>query len=494
MIGLGLVIASAATVHCAGLASHGDCLDYNTCEGIHGEGGADGDGGGDGGPILPPTCDITKDVKDSPDCVDDGVGIFVSPTGKPGAAGSKADPLRDISEAVSKAATRNLPRVYVCEGTYDKAVAISQGVSIFGGLSCAWAVKPEARPKLAPSTGIALKIASVAVPVVVADLEIVGSSDETKPGDSAIAVFVSQSKDVTFRRTTITAGPGRTGAKGATASNYTGATATKGNNANAGNGGAELTCACLDGKTSSKGGRGGTVGGAAIFPSSGGATPAVGASNSGTSGSDTCTPGKVGADGVASTGGNASPRAGTLASSGWDAAQLGTAGDSGNPGQGGGGGGGINDSSQGGSGGGCGGCGGAGGAPGANGGSSFALLSFESTVVISASTLTTAAAGAGGAGGPGQDGQAGGGTGLGACQGGTGGIGAGGSGGGGGAGGHSVTVAFVGTEPRLENTTATPGAKGARGLGGAGGQGGGNAGAEGSPGPEGQSAERLALQ
>ena len=440
--------------------------------------------------VIPPGCNLTKSPKESPECVSDGVGVFVSPTGKDGAAGTKAEPLKSIAEAV----TRGLPRVYVCEGTYEVPVAITAPIAIFGGLSCEWA-SSDARPKLAPPKGVALKVANVPGPVLVEDVDITASADALAAGDSAIGVFVSESVNVALRRVSITAGPGIEGARGAgPKSNYNGDKATVGNKAQAGLGGDEVACACLDGKTSSTGGRGGKVSGGESSPTSGSATPAVGGVNAGNNGNGNCVAGTNGAQGLATSAGAGSPNSGTLTVSGWDSSKIGAPGAAGNPGQGGGGGGGRVDAIVGGGGGGCGGCGGAGAQPGTNGGSSFALLVFESTVSVEGGALIAGSGGRGGEGGAGQDGQGGGdpGTSL-SCNGGSGGAGAGGSGGGGGAGGHSVPIGYVGNEPTVNGATLKPDAKGSGGSGGEGGKGPGIAGTKGSAGPEGKSQNTLSL-
>ena len=170
-----------------------DCVETRSCE--------LSDGGTDGGPdvVAPPGCDLTKSPKDSTACLDDTVGVFVAPTGDDGATGKKGAPLRSVAKGVETAAARGLPRVYVCEGTYDANVEIKTSVAIFGGLTCAWAPSDVARPKLAPPKGIALRVSKVSGAVLVEDLEIVGSADANAPGDSAIAAFVSGSQDVKFR-------------------------------------------------------------------------------------------------------------------------------------------------------------------------------------------------------------------------------------------------------------------------------------------------------
>lgn len=473
---VGVASASCASTTCGG---EGTC-DPATTPGVDGgpEGSAD--------VVAPPNCDLTKGLKDSPACVDDSVGVFVSPNGDDGATGGKAAPVKSITKGVELAASRGLPRVYVCEGTYDNAVEIKAPLGVYGGLTCAWGPSDTARPKLAPPKGIALRVTKVTGAVDIENLDVVASADTNTPGDSAIAAFASESTNVTFRRVTLSAGPATTGAPGLGASNYS-AAAKQG--IDAANGGTAVTCACLDGKTSSVGGKGGAIG---LDGDPGSATPPVGTANAGLGGG-VCNPGTVGANGQAGPSGTAGSVSGALTKLGWVAAVRGTDASSAGPGQGGGGGGGR-VGLAGGGGGACGGCGGAGGRTGAAGGSSFAILSFQSTVVVEGGTLSTAAGGTGGTGGPGEDGQAGATlAGAGACNGGLGGNGAGGSGGGGGAGGHSVPIAFIGTEPKATGASMTPGAKGAKGPGGTAGAGPGNPGAGGTPGPEGKSQNTLAL-
>lgn len=468
-----------------------DCISSRTCS-YSDEGGTTTDGGGadaDSGVVVPPGCDLTKDPKDAPACIDNGVGIFVAPTGNDSSSGSKELPVKTIGKGVQLAASRGLPRVYVCEGTYDSAVEIKSAVGIHGGLSCAWQFT-GAKPKIAPPTGPAVRVTKVSGAVVIADVEAFGSADANVPGDSAIGAFVSESTDVTFRGTTLSTGNAVAGAKGTARSNYSTA-APAGNPANGAAAGSGPPCTCADG-TSSKGGNGAAGNGADV--SAGSSMPAVGSANSGFSNLTTCGDGTVGAGGAANAAGAGPTVSGKLSAAGWSSASTVVNAPNGNPAQGGGGGGAKTQSgTNAGGGGGCGGCGGAGGTSGQNGGSSFALVSFNSGVVINGGALIAGAAGNGGDGGEGQAGQAGGALGTGACNGGPGGSGAGGSGGGGGAGGHSVAVAFVGTEPRVTGATLTSGVKGSGGAGGLPGAGPGNAGATGTGGPEGKAQNSLAL-
>jgi hypothetical protein len=476
LIGIGFIVAGAGCP-----ASVPALCDNGACE--PGDGGSDVDGGG-ADVVAPLGCDLTKPPKDSPACIDDAEGVFVAPSGDDGATGKKSSPVKTIAKGLELAASKGVPRVYVSEGTYEAAAEIKAPVSVYGGLSSAWAYT-GAKPKLAPAKGVALRVTKVTGAVIVEDLEVVGSADASKSGDSAIAAFVSESTNVTFRNLTLSAGPGTDGAKGVGASNYS-AAAKQG--IDSVNGGTAVTCACLDGTTSSVGGKGGAIG---ADGDAGSATPTVGTANGGLGGG-VCNPGTIGTNGQAGASGTGATRPGSVTNQGWLAADDVTTTSNGNPGQGGGGGGGR-VGLAGGGGGGCGGCGGAGGKAGGAGGSSFALLSFQSAVVVDGGTLKTSTGGTGGTGGTGQDGQAGGTPGTGACNGGPGGNGAGGSGGGGGAGGHSVPIAFVGAEPQATGAAVTPGTKGGLGAGGQPGAGPGTIGTAGTSGPDGKAQNTLAL-
>lgn len=441
----------------------------------------------------PVGCDLSVPLKDSPACVEDSVGVFVSASGDDSALGTKAAPVASIARGLAIAAQRGLRRVYVCEGTYDAGIEIDTPIDVHGGLSCAWS-STGAKPKLTPPAGaIGVRVRNVGAPIVIADLEVRVAADG-EPGASAIAAFVSESIDVTFRNVTLAAGDGTGGEDGSARSNHAAAPTPGGSPAFfSTSGGAGPSCSCVDG-TSSQGGTGASSTGAGV--SSGKATPPVGGDNAGRTASQ-CTNGGQGADGVAGVA-EGPLAAGVLTAEGWSPvpASLGSAAN-GAPGQGGGGGGAKynGDSGSPAGGGGCGGCGGAGGGFGQSGGSSFALLSFHSVIRVEGGELTTSVGGSGGGGGPGEDGQPGaaGGQGRSACKGGDGGSGAGGAGGGGGAGGHSVPVAFVGHLPTVSGAKLTPGVGGVGGAGGAGGESPGNAGTAGEAGPAGKAQASLAL-
>jgi len=103
------------------------------------DGWADVSGGLDDGcecPIL--------SEHDTPDGVDrncDGVdgdagdAVFVSSLGRPGAAGTREDPLASVGEAVDLATATGRGQVYVAGGVYDEDVELAGGVSLYGGFT-----------------------------------------------------------------------------------------------------------------------------------------------------------------------------------------------------------------------------------------------------------------------------------------------------------------------------------------------------------------------
>jgi len=479
-------VTLVALVNCGVFGSTpADCIDLGTCPGQGGDASTDGSlDGAQPDAVVPTGCDLLVEPKDSPPCVTDAVGVFVSPTGNDKGEGTRAAPFKTIGRAVNRAGKR---RVYVCEGDYNENLVITKPTEIYGGFACT-DFKHETRVvKVMPATSPAVAITGVTSAVRITDLEIVGTAEKDKAGASAIAVFASGASDVLFTRTVLGAGPGNDGEAGGTDANYTGL-APAGINSNAAAGGAGGVNACTD-TSSSKGGNGGTAT-PATNSTPGEADPVVGIDNSGANGGN-CTAGGGGENGAPREGGTGSIEHGKLEAAGFKTDATGSPGKSGNPGQGGGGGGYNSNFPVGGGGGGAGGCGGGGGRGGRTGGSSFALLSFQSTVAFEAGELSSGKGGKGGKGGAGGNGQAGGVPGAGAkCSGGTGGEGAGGSGGGGGGGGHSMPIAYVGAAPTLRSNMPSlkAGAPGEGGLGGGPGAGPGTPGNDGTAGDPGTAA------
>jgi hypothetical protein len=434
--------------------------------------------GGGGQDSAPPGCDPTKDPKDSPKCVDDSFGVFVSASAANDTGdGTKAHPVQKIATALGKAnATKS--RVYICEGTYAEHVAITSAVSLYAGFSCADWSYTGTKAKVSPTdAGYALSVANVASAVAIEDLAFT-SLPGTAAAPSSITAFVSGSPSVTLRRALLTAGAGFKGKDASGAVTGTPTPADLNGNVGVGNAeGAAKSCTCSSGGTS-KGAKGGTGGAAPTGGDNGETAIAPPSPPTATGAGGTvidCTNGtasaKPGSAAPAAASASSPATVGTLDTAGWTPTAGATA-PSGIPGQGGGGGGGQTVGAGGG--GGCGGCGGGGGAGGAGGGASIALVAVSAPVNLVACQLASANAGSGGIGTAGAAGQNGGlhGTSVSACNGGNGGNGGAGGAGAGGSGGVSIGVLYKGATPVLDTptqgaiTTGTLGTAGAGGIAG----------------------------
>jgi len=467
IFGLSAVVGTTALVMACSVGT--DC-DFGLCAGVavgsEGGGGEGGvDTGTDAGPVVPPGCKPELDPKDSAPCVVDTYGIFVdAAAGLDTNPGTKAAPVKTFAAALAKIG--NLPRIYVCEGTYAEHVKLTRGVSIFGGFACGGWSYSGAKARIVPNdVGFALHVASVTNPVVLADLEIVAQPG-TKMVPSSIAMFVSRSTNVTARRLSVRAGVGFGGSPGTPAKPAEPGTTTSASiNGNAGTstfGGLQNVCTCSTGSTTT-GGKGGDLGSLDPNGANGapGYVPPMGGTGSGQTRA-TCE-----ASGAAAQPGSDAPAAadaiapllGTIDEKGWTTGG-GDSGKNGTPGQGGGGGGSRTTGSAlqvgGGGGGACGGCGGGGGGGGSAGGSSIAVASFESNAKFEASAFASDDAGNGGAGAPGEDGIFGGNNGTAggsACAGASGGKGGKGGAGAGGSGGISAGLLHKGTAPVVDAET-----------------------------------------
>jgi hypothetical protein len=468
----------------------------------------------------PDGCDADADPKDAPKCVVDAYGVFVAPGGS--GDGSKASPLGSIQQALGLAASRGVPRVYVCDGEYDERVTLERTIDLFGGFRCEdWTPSPT-RPRVHPSSpGYALFVKSLRLEdgqLTVEHLDF-ESAPGKSPGESSVGAFVLTSADVAFRDDRIAAGAGVPASPPEAApSNYAAGANLTGNrvsepSSNAGAPAAINTCVAYGSSTGGAGGNGGDfdahpdghdgVPGTTKPEYPAGTGTGLGGPGAKTNPPGGCGVGTPGGGGAAQLGGKAATAPGAISDTGWT---PGNGGDGlpGNPGQGGGGGGGtrISLGGAGGGGGGAGGCGGSGGRGGAGGGGSIALLIASSKVAIDGSELYAGDGGRGADGLEGEQGQPGGaslvdGAGTNACAGTGGGPGAGGSGGAGGAGGVSIGVAFAGSAPVVDGAPVpahadtlgavkklgTPGARGGRGAAGKIAPGGG---AEAKPGNEGE--------
>jgi hypothetical protein len=554
-VGAGLLSTLALAAYGCGQTSSGSCEDTATCAATDSGGdhtapdadaapeaegaldaGVDAADAGDG--FDGHACDPTKTPAQDPCVISDMYGVFVSPTGRSGAAGTMSDPFSRVADAIA-AATGESDRVLACAGSYDEALtlgssspqdagsidlqdaeseaaqeeaAFSGGVTLFGGLDCAngWQYT-GAKAILAPMTrGAALTVKGLAVGLTFEDFGF-HAVPATESGESSIAVFASGSAapGLVLIRCELVAGAGQPGTDATAVMGFdAGAPPGQPGTANGGGGNAPNTCGGV--AMASVGGAGGQPGAAGGDGQDG--TP--GPSNKGTEADCGGGNGSVGVGGGAGAGASSWAAFGQ---NGW-VTTWGASGGPGAVGQGGGGGGSV-DNSGGGAGGGAGGCGGAGGAPGTGGGSSVALLVYQSSVDLEQCSITTDNAGRGGNGATGEIGELGGTKGLvvagTGCAGGKGGSGGSGGGGGGGAGGLSVGVLWSGTAPTIDGSpvgqavaadaggttgtlsqvnVGTAGAAGMHGSGGAAVTPGANAGTDGTDGKPGAAAAVMEVQ
>jgi hypothetical protein len=481
MFGLGALVGTTALVMAC---SVGNDFDFGLCAGPPAGGdGGDGNVDGEGGVKPPEGCDDKADPKDSPRCVASDFGIFVSPDGKPDAAGTKEAPVNTIAAGLSKIGA--FRRIYVCEGTYAERVVLKAAVSLYGGFSCADWTHTGVKPLVGNAEpGYALDVQSVAGAFEIADLEFAAASGTEAAPNSVAARFVGTAGAV-LRRVKLSAkdgAPGKSGDAGADGNTvkHTDFTGTinpfdpAGSPGSAGQLGPGKTCKCPNAPAADSTTAGASGGAAPTGAGSKGDPSALPptAANDGAGGAASAPncgvgdgTGHNGADRAQAGSGGVPTRLGALESNNWKP-QAGGDGSTGLPGQGGGGG--SGQSTGAGSGGACGGCGGFGGKAGGGAGASIALLAISSPVRFTGEFLT----GAGGRGGDGGDGGGGGDGGFGGvrttgngCNGGDGGKGGKGGAGSGGAGGLSVGVLSSGDKPTTDGSTFTLGKAGDGGDG-----------------------------
>jgi hypothetical protein len=489
-VGLAFVLAVGG---CDGFWSHRaeDCELLVTCEHFY----PSGTGGGTPAGCVP---------SENAEAVADACGVFVSASGNDESAGTKAEPVKTLKEAIERAAEQG-SAVYACAEEFAEVAEIPAGTGMFGGLDCTngwrW-IGEMAKTVVAPDEeGVALKVMRGEGPARIEDVS-ARAADAQAAGGSSIAVLVDGAT-AELARCELVAGNGADGAEGEDAPSEAPAQASPGNaGTNACSdldgsgapderlpGGAQVENAC--GGALSIGGEGGA--GRVNNGGSGqvGEPGALGAASSGepATGAWSCAAGGTGQggdNGVPGDAGLAARGLGTLTSSGY-AGVSGGAGGAGKPGQGGGGGGGakggaaicpgaMSGAGASGGSGGPGGCGGLPGQGGGAGGASIALASVEGKVTLKDCALKAGNGGKGGAGGdlqPGGSGGLGGVGGMGvggskhACAGGQGGQGGNGGPGGGGLGGPSLAIAYRGEAVKQEGrTTLQPGTPGAGGPGG----------------------------
>ncbi len=404
----------------------------------------------------PATTDDPDNAFVDADCdgIDGQISIawFVATDGADTDPGTYQLPFRTIGHALGAASAGE--HIYISDGTYNEAVTLKNGVSMWGGFSRTnnWERSTSYTVTihntiLTSGSLVGVSGSGVSAPTVVGDLSITtGSTNQV--GASNYALYCSGCTGLELWGLTIVsgaAGPGADGTVGGVGSNGSGGT---GGNPGCcdcsswGTGGGGGASAC--GRAGGTGGHGGddcACAGQVGYAGTGGTAGGAGGSGGTTGG--TGSNGNVGATGSIGTHG-AGGSGGVVSGNYWvgEGGDVGDVGDDGNGGGGGGGGGGqggfwVDDGAgNGGGGGGGGGCGGTSGTGGTAGGGSFGLFLVGcSGIALIDNDITSGNGGNGGVGRSGGSGGSGGtgGSGAGTC---TGEVGRGGNGGGGGGGGQ----------------------------------------------------------
>ncbi|WP_438018930.1 hypothetical protein WMF18_07540 [Sorangium sp. So ce315] len=440
----------------------------------------------------------------------DTCGVFVSPQGMPGGAGTTGEPLASLQEAIQRAQDGGKGIIYACAGEFNETVLVNGSVTVFGGLDCEdgwkWGKEGKETALTAGPGEVPLTVRPGNGTVRIEDLKVrAAASDPTADGQSSIAM-ITDGGTVELFRCELEAQDAADGFAGAELRASPrdekapdGSQGTGGKGACSVQGNTVITDAPLphdcgtpdDPSDDSIGGQGGS-GLATVWAPGDPGDPTRNFSPSGT----THPNGGTRVDGVCSMSDAVAGADGSPGGNGPNAAGIGSISETGYTGvsgalglkgttaQGGGGGAGAlggtarcmgfpgTGGASGGNGG-SGGCGGQGGNGGHFGGSSIALISLDATLVFAEVVLKM---GNGGNGGDGESGQRGGGGGDGGdggdgganvsdlspgCKGGRGGKGGDGGHGGGGLGGHSLGIAYLGKAPPstglIEVTLGDPG-------------------------------------
>jgi hypothetical protein len=421
-----------------GGAEAADAADASDAAGADGAEG-DGDVAGDAEAGCVPTgaADLPDDAFVDANC--DGIdgdraqAIFVAVTGSDANAGTMQAPMRTVAAGLAAAQAGTKPAVYVSEGTYDGALTLLSGVSIYGGYSLdhGWARSAAYTTKISSSAVVNGRIVAVEGQNVTASTTLdrlsLETADATSPGVSTYAMHCTNCTGVTLKNSHLVAGAGGPGLAGAPgAMGMSGVNGSFGANGSCDSGagpggiGGALLCDGVD----VSGGRGGDGGPEAASAQSGtnGGVGFNGAASGGPGGpgcnvgfGQSCagSPGGSGSNGSPASGAGTDGPGGNggVVSAGYWLVGSGGPGLMGSHGRGGGGGGGGGNQSgfslddgggNGGGGGGSGGCGGRLATGGGAGGSSFGLFLEGSTgFVMSGNTIVGGTGGGGGAGGTG---------------------------------------------------------------------------------------------
>nr|UXE44893.1 hypothetical protein Hi04_10k_c3883_00002 [uncultured bacterium] len=192
------VLAGSAMVECS---NNGDMCDGGNCV----DSGVPSVSGGG--------CDSSKSAAQGGCAVDDTDGFFVSPNGADTNAGTKLAPFKTIGAGITAASGAALkPNVYICEGAYHENLVIKgapAGVALHGGFDCASWAQANKTSTISPtwiSGQPSQWVLHVDAAAALVEGLLLNAADATDPGASSVAVFVTGSPGMTFRRATVIGG------------------------------------------------------------------------------------------------------------------------------------------------------------------------------------------------------------------------------------------------------------------------------------------------
>jgi hypothetical protein len=167
-------------------------------------------GNPDGGTITP----VPPPEKTKEDELTEAFGVFVSVTGTPDGAGTRAAPVSTIAKGI-KLGKQAKKRVFVCAGTYTEALTVEDGVSILANLDCS---APQwkyglAHAVLASPTSPAITARDISTATRIDGLDVVAPAG-TAEKPSSIALLAVGSAGLTLADGKLESGAGLKGLDG----------------------------------------------------------------------------------------------------------------------------------------------------------------------------------------------------------------------------------------------------------------------------------------
>ncbi|MBX3201028.1 MAG: hypothetical protein KF894_23005, partial [Labilithrix sp.] len=163
---------------------------------------------------LPPAPPV--DGAPRPDEITEAFGVFVASGAPSPGDGTRARPFPTLAAGLQQARLAS-KRVYVCEGKFAESVTLERGIPMIGGYDCAtWARKDGARTRIDAPSSPALRAVDILIPTRFDGFE-VHAPDGTEADPTSIGLLAKGSPGVIIASSTIVAGRGKDGARGADA-------------------------------------------------------------------------------------------------------------------------------------------------------------------------------------------------------------------------------------------------------------------------------------